>query len=105
MACRALRAGDFMGHMSHMGRMSPMRPTTTSTMPVPIVTLRIRKARPFFAGHPWVFAGSIAHTACDPGPGDEVRVLSHEGQFVARGLFNPASAIRVRLYRWEDAPL
>ncbi len=32
-------------------------------------------------------------------------VVSHEGTFIARGLFNSQSAIRVRLYRWEEAPL
>ena len=31
--------------------------------------------------------------------------MSHEGQFIARGLYNPASTIRVRLYRWDDGPL
>ena len=40
-----------------------------------------------------------------PRPGDEVEVVSHEGQFIARGLFNPDSTIRVRLYRWDDGPL
>src|SRR5262249_4462524 len=40
-----------------------------------------------------------------PGPGDEVEVYSYEGRFVARGLFNPNSAIRVRLYRWDGGPL
>ena len=39
------------------------------------------------------------------GAGDEVDVVSHEGQFIARGLYNPASTIRVRLYRWDDGPL
>ena len=28
-------------------------------------------------------------------------MYSHERQFIARGLFNPHSAIRVRLYRWR----
>ena len=69
------------------------------------VTLRPRMARPFFARHPWVFAGSIGRVEGDPPPGAEVGVFSHEGLFVARGLFNPDSAIRVRLYRWDDAPL
>jgi 23S rRNA (cytosine1962-C5)-methyltransferase len=69
------------------------------------VVLLPRRARPFFARHPWVFAGSIARVVGDPEPGAEVRVESHEGQFVARGLFNPRSAIRVRLYRWDDVPL
>jgi 23S rRNA (cytosine1962-C5)-methyltransferase len=31
--------------------------------------------------------------------------VTSEGQFVAKGLFNPTSTIRVRLYRWDDGPL
>ena len=69
------------------------------------VILLPRSARPFFARHPWVYTGSIARVEGRPEPGAEVAVVSHEGQFVARGLFNPHSAIRVRLYRWDDAPL
>ena len=71
----------------------------------PRVVLKPRRARPFFARHPWVFANSIASVAGNPEPGDEVAVVSHEGQFIARGLFNPRSAIRVRLYRWDDTPI
>lgn len=69
------------------------------------VVLLPKRARPFFARHPWVFAGSIARVEGPVEPGSEVVVLSHERQFVARGLFNPHSAIRVRLYRWDDADL
>ncbi len=69
------------------------------------VVLLPRRARPFFARHPWVFAGSIGRVEGPAEPGAEVSVFSHEGQFVARGLWNPRSAIRVRLYRWDDAPL
>jgi 23S rRNA (cytosine1962-C5)-methyltransferase len=69
------------------------------------VTLKPRRARPFFARHPWVFASSIAQVDGTPEPGAEVALLSHEGTFIARGLYNPHSAIRVRLYRWDDAPL
>jgi 23S rRNA (cytosine1962-C5)-methyltransferase len=67
--------------------------------------LKSRRARPFFARHPWVFDSSIERVAGDPAPGDEVAVVTSEGQFIARGLYNPASAIRVRLYRWDDGPL
>ncbi len=69
------------------------------------VTLLPRRARPFFARHPWLFAGSIARVDGPSEPGTEVSVFSHEGQFIARGLINPRSAIRVRLYRWDDQPL
>ena len=72
---------------------------------LPRVVLKPRMARPFFARHPWVYAGSIGQVDGDLAPGTEVAVVSREGQFVARGLFNPRSVIRVRLYRWDDAPL
>jgi 23S rRNA (cytosine1962-C5)-methyltransferase len=69
------------------------------------VVLKPRRARPFFAHHPWVFDSSIERVIGDPAPGDEVMVATSTGQFVARGLYNPQSAIRTRLYRWDDAPL
>ena len=34
--------------------------------------------------------------------GDEVAVFSHEGQFIARGLYNPESNIQVRLCCWDQ---
>jgi 23S rRNA (cytosine1962-C5)-methyltransferase len=72
---------------------------------LPRVIVKPRRARPFFARHPWLFVTSIAKVEGDPSPGGEVEVYSHEGQFIARGLFNPNSAIRVRLYRWDGGPL
>jgi 23S rRNA (cytosine1962-C5)-methyltransferase len=74
-------------------------------MSLPRVVVKPRRARPFFARNPWVFVTSIERVEGEPAPGDEVEVVSHERQFIARGLFNPHSAIRVRLYRWEDTPL
>lgn len=71
----------------------------------PRVILKPRKARPFFARHPWLFVTSIERVEGEPEPGAEVAVLSHEGHPIARGLFNPYSAIRVRLYRWDGGPL
>jgi 23S rRNA (cytosine1962-C5)-methyltransferase len=48
---------------------------------------------------------SVAEVEGGPLPGDVVDVVSHERIFIARGLFNPFSAIRVRLYRWSQEPL
>lgn len=73
--------------------------------PIPRVILKARRARPFFARHPWVFVTSIEAVTGAPKPGDEVDVHSHEGKFIARGIFNPHSAIRVRLYRWDGGPV
>ncbi len=72
---------------------------------LPRVVIKPKRARPFFARHPWVFVTSIDRVEGEPAPGDEVAVVSSEGQFIGRGLFNHRSAIRVRLYRWDDAPI
>jgi 23S rRNA (cytosine1962-C5)-methyltransferase len=70
----------------------------------PQVVLKSRRALPFFNRHPWVFAGAIARVDGEPGPGDVVDLRSGDGKFIARGLYNPHSNIRVRLYSWsEDA--
>lgn len=69
---------------------------------MPRITLRPRRSLPFFSRHPWVFAGAIDRIEEDPAPGDEVTLFSHEGQFIARGLYNPDSNIRVRLYSWDE---
>ncbi len=51
--------------------------------------------------HPWVYAGAIEAVVGEPKDGDAVDLVSHTGNFVARGLFNSQSKIRVRLYAWD----
>src|SRR6266851_734721 len=65
------------------------------------VTLLPRRARPFYGCHPWVYAGAIASVQGEPADGDEVDLISHAGHFIARGLHNSQSKIRVRLYSWS----
>src|SRR5262245_427419 len=69
----------------------------------PRVILQPRRARPFYGRHPWVFAGAIARLEGEPADGDVVDLISHGGNFVARGLYNSKSKIRVRLYSWSEA--
>lgn len=69
-------------------------------MPAAVI-LRSRRAKPFFARHPWVYAGAIAEVQGNPADGEEVEVFSHGGHFIARGLYNSRSRVRVRLYCWE----
>ena len=65
------------------------------------VVLKPKKALPFYARHPWVFTGAIDRADGPPEPGSEVELLSDAGKFIARGLYNPASKINVRLYSWD----
>ena len=81
-------------------------PALTAAPSVPRVELLPRKARPFYARHPWVYAGAIASLHGQPADGDEVDLVAHTGNWIARGLYNSQSKIRVRLYNWTpDQPL
>ncbi len=70
-------------------------------MSTPRVLLKAKRARPFFGMHPWVYAGAIEAVEGEPRDGDVVDLTSHASNFVARGLYNSQSKIRVRLYTWN----
>jgi 23S rRNA (cytosine1962-C5)-methyltransferase len=72
-------------------------------MNVARVVLLPRRARPFYARHPWVYAGAIASVDGAPADGDIVELVSHAGNFIAYGLYNSRSKIRVRLYGWSQS--
>src|SRR6516162_7798844 len=75
-------------------------------MAIPRVILQPRRARPFYGRHPWVYAGAIATVEGEPADGDEADLYSHAGHFIARGLYNSRSKIRLRLHTWSpDTPL
>lgn len=66
-----------------------------------VVYLKPRKARPFFGRHPWVFESAVGKITGNPQPGDAVRLHTDKDEFVAYGIYNPHSKIRVRLYSWD----
>lgn len=75
-------------------------------MSFPRAILKPRRAQPFFARQPWVYAGAIASIEGEPADGQEIDLYSSASHFIARGLFNSRSKIRIRLYGWEaDQPL
>ena len=67
------------------------------------IILKPRKARPFFGRHPWVLDSAVDRVEGEPADGDVVDLLSDKGKFIARGVFNSHSRIRVRLYTWDVA--
>jgi 23S rRNA (cytosine1962-C5)-methyltransferase len=67
------------------------------------VVLKPKRARPFFGRHPWVLDTAILRVDGEPAEGDVVDLTTHDGHFVARGLWNSASRIRVRLYAFDAA--
>jgi 23S rRNA (cytosine1962-C5)-methyltransferase len=69
------------------------------------VVLKPRKARPFFGRHPWVLDSAVAHLNGTPADGDVVDLVTENEKFIARGLFNSRSRLRVRLYTWSPGEL
>jgi 23S rRNA (cytosine1962-C5)-methyltransferase len=63
--------------------------------------LKPRKARPFYGRHPWVLDSALARVDGNVSDGDIVDLVTDGGKFVARGIFNSRSRIRVRLYSWN----
>lgn len=65
------------------------------------VVLKPRKAKPFFGRHPWVLSTAVARVDGALLDGDAADLVTHEGNFVARGLYNSRSRIRMRLFTWD----
>lgn len=73
---------------------------------LPRVKLRPRKAQPFFGRHPWVRDSGIDKVQGKVEEGDAVALVNDKDRFIAYGLINPKSHLRVRLYSWdEETPL
>jgi 23S rRNA (cytosine1962-C5)-methyltransferase len=56
-------------------------------------------------GHLWIYAGYIEEVRGELVSGDVVDVMAPNGRFYARGLYNPASKIRVRILTFDDEPI
>ncbi len=75
-------------------------------LPAATVLVKAKRARPFFGRHPWVLDTAIDRVEGTPADGDVVDLATHEGRFIARGIWNASSRLRVRLYAFEsDVPL
>ena len=70
---------------------------------VPTGRIVLARARePLESGHQWMYAGFVQSMSGRPASGDLVDVTLPDGRFYARGFFNPASKIRVRIVSFED---
>ena len=72
-------------------------------LPAATVILKPKRARPFFGRHPWVLDSAVLRVEGQPADGDVVDLATHDGNFIARGLWNSASRLRVRLYAFDAA--
>ncbi|AGX86303.1 class I SAM-dependent rRNA methyltransferase [Candidatus Symbiobacter mobilis] len=66
-------------------------------------TLRLHpgKERSLQRKHPWIFASAIARG--DAGMGETVRVVAHDGRFLAWAAYSPHSQIRARVWSFDES--
>ncbi len=69
------------------------------------VILKAGHVQPVWAGHPWVFPQGIEKVRGGLEHGDEVDVLDARGNLLGRGTYAKNSAIAVRIYTRDTAPL
>jgi 23S rRNA (cytosine1962-C5)-methyltransferase len=83
----------------HMSHEAPVRETAPG-FGTAMVVLRPHKATAAISRHPWVFESAIDRIVGDAADGDVVDVVSDKNRFVARGIINSRSRLRIRLYTW-----
>jgi 23S rRNA (cytosine1962-C5)-methyltransferase len=69
------------------------------------VILKSGREKPANNRHPWIFSGAISRVEGNPASGDVVDVWNNRARFVARGIYNEKSQIRVRLLTWNPNDL
>ncbi|MEM6687848.1 MAG: class I SAM-dependent rRNA methyltransferase [Planctomycetota bacterium] len=76
--------------------------SSTTFPPATSVRLKPHRQHPFLARHPWVHAHALGQDTKDLECGQTVDLVDSEDRFIARGLINPASKLRVRLHSFDQ---
>lgn len=71
----------------------------------PTAKARLTASRSPLSRHLWLYAGHLEPVVGPAEAGDVIDVLTHDGRFYGRGLYSPASKIRVRLLTFQDEPI
>lgn len=76
--------------------------TNTSVNPIRKLILKQSKKRSFDGHHPWILEHSIHEPGSIPQVGEIIDLMREDGKFVGRGLYNPNSRIRLRIFTWDQ---
>ena len=68
----------------------------------PQLFLNTRKSGSFLGQHPWVLEKSVIDPTVALEPGTIVDLMHPNGHWIGRGVYNPLSRIRVRMYQWDQ---
>jgi len=66
------------------------------------IYLKQGRERPVLNGHPWIFSGAIERIEGEMESVGVADIFDNKKNWLARGLYNPKSQIRVRLLTWQN---
>ncbi len=67
---------------------------------MPNILLKKGRDVPILRGHPWIFSGAVEKIEGESASAGIADVFDHQRNWLARGLYNPKSQIRVRVLTW-----
>jgi 23S rRNA (cytosine1962-C5)-methyltransferase len=65
------------------------------------IYLKPSRERPVLNGHPWIFSGAVERMVGDEQAVGIADIFDSKKNWLARGLYNPKSQLRVRLLTWK----
>ncbi len=71
-------------------------------MQIPQIFVRAEKASALENRHPWIWDRTIIEPALPLPVGSIVDLVRPDGGWIGRGIYNPDSHIRVRVYQWQN---
>ena len=66
------------------------------------LTLKPAKEKSLLRRHPWIYESAIEHIEGRPASGATVVVRAHDGRFLGRAAYSPASMIRARVWSFDE---
>lgn len=77
---------------------------TESTFPqYPRLVLSKGREKSLLRRHPWVFSGAVSRLEGKANLGETIDIVDHQGKWLARGAWSPASQIRARVWTFDKA--
>jgi 23S rRNA (cytosine1962-C5)-methyltransferase len=81
----------------------PIEPEKRPVTVLRQIILQSQNKRSFSGHHPWILASSIIEPGSTPAVGEQVDLVNYETKWIGRGLYNPNSRIRVRMFTWDSS--
>lgn len=66
------------------------------------IVLKKGKEKSLLRRHPWVYDTAVARVVGKPEVGETVRVVAHDGRFLAWAAYSPASTLRARCWAYRE---